>query len=78
MSRLRVADNEKQLPTGGTSTRSLRAALDLYLDAAATVRGTRLVVQSRSRVVVPAEGESVVGVDAERLLGCRDAVICVD
>ena len=29
LSRLRVADNEKRLPTGGTSARSVRAALDL-------------------------------------------------
>ena len=36
LSRLRVADNEKRLPTGGTSARSVRAALDLYLDAADT------------------------------------------
>lgn len=34
LARLRVADNEKRLPTGGTSARSVRAALDLYLDAA--------------------------------------------
>ena len=36
LSRLRVADNEKRLPTGGTSARSVRAALDLYLNAADT------------------------------------------
>ena len=36
LSRLRVADNEKRLPTGGTSARSVRAALDLYLEAADT------------------------------------------
>ena len=36
LSRLRVADHEKRLPTGGTSARSVRAALDLYLDAADT------------------------------------------
>lgn len=36
LSRLRVAENEKRLPTGGTSARSVRAALDLYLDAADT------------------------------------------
>ncbi len=36
LSRLRIADNEKRLPTGGTSARTVRAALDLYLDAADT------------------------------------------
>ncbi len=36
LARLRVADQERRLPTGGTSARSVRAALDLYLDAAAS------------------------------------------
>ncbi len=33
LSRLRVADREKRLPSGGTSARSVRAALDIYLAA---------------------------------------------
>ena len=36
LSRLRVAQSERRLPSGGTSARSVRAALDLYLDAADT------------------------------------------
>lgn len=30
LARLKVADHEKRLPTGGTSARSVVAALDLY------------------------------------------------
>ncbi len=36
LSRLRVSDNEKRMPTGGTSACSVRAALDMYVDAADT------------------------------------------
>jgi integrase len=34
LSRLKVADHEKRLPTGGTSVRSVKAALDLYQQTA--------------------------------------------
>ncbi len=34
LSRLRVADHERRLPTGGTSVRSVRAALELYQQTA--------------------------------------------
>jgi len=36
LARLRVADHERRLPTGGTSVRSVRAAFDAYLTAAET------------------------------------------
>ena len=51
LSRLRVADREKRLPSGGTSARSVRAALDLYLAAAETGQielAPRTVVTTRS------------------------------
>ena len=51
LSRLRVADCEKRLPSGGTSARSVRAALDLYLAAAETGQielAPRTVVTTRS------------------------------
>ena len=34
LARLKVADRERRLPTGGTSARSVRAALELHLSAA--------------------------------------------
>jgi integrase len=51
LSRLRVADREKRLPTGGTSARSVRAALDLYITAAETGQlelAPRTIVTTRS------------------------------
>jgi integrase len=51
LARLRVADVEKRLPRGGTSAKSVRAAFDLYLDAAAAgtiVLAPRTLVTSRS------------------------------
>jgi integrase len=51
LARLRVADVEKRLPRGGTSAKSVRAAFDLYLEAAAAgtiVLAPRTLVTSRS------------------------------
>lgn len=64
LARLRVADVEKRLPRGGTSAKSVRAAFDLYLEAAAAgtiVLAPRTLVTSRSaantmcRMLLPAD-----------------------
>jgi integrase len=49
LARLRVADHEKRLPTIGTSARSVRAALDLYV---ATIDSGRIEMAPRGLVTV--------------------------
>ena len=64
LARLKVADREKRLPTGGTSAKSVRAALDLYVDAAAagwielaprTIVTSRSAVNTMSAVLLPGD-----------------------
>jgi len=55
LARLKVADHEKRLPTGGTSARSVAAALDLYQRTAETGSlelAPKTVVTSRSAIRV--------------------------
>jgi len=62
LARLRVADHEKRLPSGGTRARSVRAAFQLYLQAVdvglielapATVVTTRSAAKRMSSTVLP-------------------------
>jgi hypothetical protein len=51
LARLRVADHERRLPTGGTKARSVRAAFELYLataEAGVIELAPRTLVTSRS------------------------------
>ncbi|MGO9458239.1 MAG: tyrosine recombinase XerC [Acidimicrobiales bacterium] len=55
LARLKIADHEKRLPTGGTSARSVSAALDLYQRTAETGSlelAPKTVVTSRSAIRV--------------------------
>jgi hypothetical protein len=60
LARLKVAQHQKRLPTGGTNARSVAAAMNLYLDAAhsgALELTPKTITTSRSAVRVMADGE---------------------
>jgi integrase len=75
LARLKVADHEKRLPSGGTNARSLQAAFDLYMQAVdvglielapATVVTTRSAVK-RMAATVLADGRTFGDIRLSRL-----------